>query len=143
MRKLIGPAAFLVGGLLLAGCTSTSSSAAEGADGNVDPTAVVDIQVGLEPTSLDVRTTSGAGLVQLMRGNVYEGLVGISEDLEILPALASEWEISEDGLTYTFTVREGVKFHDGTLMSIDDVVRSLESASAEDSLNPDAKRMGA
>lgn len=143
MRKLIGPAALLVGGLLLAGCTSSSSSALEGGAGSVNASAVIDIQVGLEPTSLDVRTTSGAALVQLMRGNVYQGLVGISEDLEILPALASEWEISEDGLTYTFTVREGVKFHDGTDMTIDDVVRSLEAASADDSLNPDAKRMGA
>lgn len=142
MRKLIGPAALLMGGLMLAGCSSTGS-ALQPAAGDVDPTAIVDIQVGLEPTSLDVRTTSGAGLVQLMRGNVYEGLVGMSEDLEILPALASEWEISEDGLTYTFTVREGVKFHDGTDMTIDDIVGSLEASSAEGSLNPDAKRMGA
>lgn len=143
MRKLVGPTALLLGGLLLAGCTSTGSAATEGQGANTDPTAIVDIQVGLEPTSLDVRSTSGAALVQLMRGNVYEGLVGMSEDLEIEPALASEWEISEDGLTYTFKVREGVVFHDGTPMTIDDVVGSLTASSAEGSLNPDAKRMTA
>ena len=143
MRKLAGPAALLLGGLLLAGCTSTSAGAGEPSAAIPDPDAIVDIQVGLEPTSLDVRTTSGAGLVQLMRGNVYEGLVGMSEDLEITPALASEWQVSDDGLTYTFTVRDGVTFHDGTPMTIADVVGSLESASADGSLNPDAKRMTA
>lgn len=143
MRKLLAPAALLVGGLLLAGCSSTGPAAADTNAANIDPAGIVDIQVGLEPTSLDVRTTSGAGLVQLMRGNVYEGLVGITEDLEIVPALATEWEVSEDGLTYTFTVREGVTFHDGTPMTIEDVVGSLQASAAEDSLNPDAKRMAA
>lgn len=143
MRKLAGPAALLLSGLLLAGCASTGSGAGQETTAPTDPTAIVDIQVGLEPTSLDVRTTSGAGLVQLMRGNVYEGLVGMSEDLEITPALASEWEVSEDGLVYTFTVRDGVSFHDGTPMSVEDVVGSLTASSAEGSLNPDAKRMTA
>ena len=141
MRKLIGPAALLVGGLLLAGCAPAGPADANTPAANADPAGIVDIRVGLEPTSLDVRSTSGAGLVQLMRGNVYEGLVGMSEDLEILPALASEWEVSKDGLSYTFTVRDDVSFHDGTKMTIEDVAGSLETARAEGSVNPDAKRL--
>jgi peptide/nickel transport system substrate-binding protein len=48
--------------------------------------------------------------------NVLEGLVGLApgSTSELVPALATEWSLSDDGLTYTFTLREGVKFHDGT-----------------------------
>lgn len=139
MRRKLASASFVLGVLLLAGCaTSTTPSSAAPA---TDPSAIVDIAVGLEPTSLDVTTTSGAGLVQVMRGNVYEGLVGLTEDLKIAPALASEWKVSEDGLTYTFTIREDVTFHDGTPMTVDDVVGSLRASAAEGSANPDAKRM--
>lgn len=139
MRRTIASTALVLGGLLLAGCATAPGTSGEAP---IATDAIIDIRVGLEPTSLDVTTTSGAGLVQVMRGNVYEGLVGLSEDLEILPALASDWEISDDGLTYTFTIREGVVFHDGTPMTIDDVVASLQASSAEGSMNPDAKRMG-
>jgi len=138
MRRTIASTALVLGGLLLAGCATAPGSTG---DIPVATDAIIDIRVGLEPTSLDVTTTSGAGLVQVMRGNVYEGLVGLSEDLEILPALASDWEISDDGLVYTFTIRDGVVFHDGTPMTIDDVVASLQASSAEGSMNPDAKRM--
>ncbi|MHB8740710.1 MAG: ABC transporter substrate-binding protein, partial [Coriobacteriia bacterium] len=48
-------------------------------------------------------------------GNIYEGLTRYAADsTEIEPCLAESWKISDDGLTYTFTLREGVKFHDGT-----------------------------
>ncbi|MGB2203336.1 MAG: ABC transporter substrate-binding protein, partial [Pseudooceanicola atlanticus] len=49
--------------------------------------------------------------------------------------LATEWDISEDGLTYTFTLAEGVKFHDGTTFDAEDVKFSLDRARAEDSAN--------
>ncbi|WP_423494671.1 ABC transporter substrate-binding protein [Microbacterium esteraromaticum] len=140
MRRTFASTALILGGVLLAGCASSPATGTDAPESS--ESAIIDIRVGLEPTSLDVTTTSGAGLVQVMRGNVYEGLVGLSEDLEILPALASDWEISDDGLTYTFTVREGVTFHDGTPMTVADVVASLQASSAEGSTNPDAKRMG-
>lgn len=47
---------------------------------------------------------------------------------EPAPGLATEWEISDDGLTYTFTLREGVKFHDGSEFDSEDVKYSLERA---------------
>ena len=58
--------------------------------------------------------------------NLYDSLVRMNAQGEIVPALATEWSVSEDGLCYTFTLREGVKFHDGSLMTADDVVFSLE-----------------
>src|SRR5690606_21088540 len=45
--------------------------------------------------------------------NVYDGLIGLDADTgEFTPALAESWEVSEDGLTYTFHLRQGVMFHD-------------------------------
>jgi|SRR5690554_704673 len=58
--------------------------------------------------------------------NIYEGLVKAAPNGEIVPALATAWDISPDGLTYTFTLREGVKFHNSREMTPDDVVYCLE-----------------
>ena len=59
-------------------------------------------------------------------GQVYDGLLEINADLQLEPALASSYEISDDGLVYTFTLREGVVFHIGRPFGADDVVYSLE-----------------
>jgi len=67
-----------------------------------------------EPKSLDPATVTAANDFRILV-NMYDGLVrNKSGTLEIEPALATEWEISEDGTEYTFTLREGVTFHDGT-----------------------------
>jgi peptide/nickel transport system substrate-binding protein len=57
---------------------------------------------------------------------LFETLVEMSPDFEIIPALADSWDISEDGLTYTFTLHQGVKFHNGREMTSEDVKYSLE-----------------
>ncbi len=44
---------------------------------------------------------------------VFDGLVQFDKDLNVVPAIAKSWKISPDGLTYTFSLREGVKFHNG------------------------------
>ncbi|MEJ9280297.1 ABC transporter substrate-binding protein [Ureibacillus thermosphaericus] len=59
--------------------------------------------------------------------NIYETLVNFGEqDTTIHPGLAESWEVSEDGLTYTFKLREGVKFHDGTDFNAEAVVKNFE-----------------
>ncbi len=60
--------------------------------------------------------------------HLYNNLVRLSlvDGLQsIIPDLATSWEVAEDGLTYTFTLREGVKFHDGAAFSADDVVATF------------------
>lgn len=72
---------------------------------------------------------------------VAEGLVDYNKDLsEIIPCLATEWSISEDGLEYTFKLREGVKFQkgqyqDGREMTADDIKFSLERSAKESAMN--------
>ncbi|MGY4797434.1 ABC transporter substrate-binding protein [Lysinibacillus fusiformis] len=59
--------------------------------------------------------------------NIYETLVNFGErDVTIQPGLAKSWEASEDGLTYTFQLEEGVKFHDGTDFNAEAVVKNIE-----------------
>lgn len=79
-----------------------------------------------EPSSLDpaVSTSSSEDYVGLL----FSGLVRLSPDLQIVPDLAEDWEISPDGATYTFTLREGLKFSDGTSLTAQDVVDSWERA---------------
>ena len=81
---------------------------------------------GGDSTSLDPsRVTEGESFKVTV--NLYETLLNFGEqDTEINPGLATEWEPSEDGLTYTFKLREGVKFHDGTDFNADAVVKNFE-----------------
>ncbi len=62
-------------------------------------------------------------------GNVLETLVTLQADNTTAPGLATSWEISDDGLTYTFTLAENVTFHDGTDMTAADVVYSMNKNS--------------
>ncbi|KAM9863550.1 ABC transporter substrate-binding protein [Leucobacter sp. BZR 635] len=85
----------------------------------------------LEPTSLDVRNDAGVATGQVLIDNVYQGLVGIKPGsvADIVPVLATEMpEVSDDGLEYLFTLREGVKFHSGAELTTADVVDSLAPA---------------
>jgi peptide/nickel transport system substrate-binding protein len=67
-----------------------------------------------EPKALDPAAVTAVNDFRILM-NVYDGLVRYADGtLEVEPALATDWEISDDGTVYTFTLREGVTFHDGT-----------------------------
>lgn len=110
--------------LVLTACTGGSPSEPT-STGEPDPDASAVIRLVLEPGNLDIRQTAGAALDQILVDNIYQGLVGRTADQEIVPSLASDWEVSDDGLEYTFTLREGVTFHDGQELTPQDVVWSL------------------
>ena len=99
--------------------------------------AQTDITIGmqLEPPNLDPTGGAAAAIDEVVYANVFEGLTRYQADGSIAPALASSWEISDDGLVYTFHLNAGVKFHDGTDMNADDVKFSLDRARAEESTN--------
>ncbi|KFB08255.1 ABC transporter substrate-binding protein [Nitratireductor basaltis] len=78
-----------------------------------------------EPPSLMVGLVQN-GPTQMVAGNIYEGLLRYDNDLNPMPQLAKEWEVSEDGLTYTFKLHENVKWHDGEPFTSADVVFSAD-----------------
>ena len=93
------------------------------------------IGVVLEPPHLDPTAGAAAAIDEVVYANVFEGLTRIGRDGAVQPGLAENWIISDDGLTYTFELREGVTFHDGTALDAGDVVFSLDRARGEDSVN--------
>ncbi len=95
----------------------------------------VTIGLQLEPPHLDPTSAAAGAIDQVLYSNVFEGLTRFMGDGSVVPGLAKSWEISDDGLTYTFHLNSGVTFHDGTTMDADDVKFSLDRARAEDSTN--------
>ena len=70
--------------------------------------------------------TSVSGISSQLVDVVFDGLVRIDEDLEATPSLASSWQISDNGLRWTFFLRRGVRFHDGVEVTTRDVKFTLE-----------------
>lgn len=99
--------------------TSTSGEAVTGGE------LVVGISQDLGD-SLDPYQMTAAGTREVLF-NVYEGLVKPTSTGEYVPAVASDSTVSEDGLTYTFPLREGVLFHNGEEVTTDDVIYSFET----------------
>ncbi|MEP2681755.1 MAG: ABC transporter substrate-binding protein [Sulfitobacter sp.] len=100
--------------------------------------AAAELVIGMqqEPTSLDPTADATASIDSMMTQNVFESLTTVAENGEVQPNLATSWEVSEDGLTYTFKLAEGVTFHDGSALDAEDVVYSFDRAMGEDSVNP-------
>lgn len=77
------------------------------------------------PVQLDPAYASADAEISILN-SVYDYLVDIDSQSAIQPRLATDWEISEDGLTYTFTLAEGVTFHDGSELTADDVIWTFD-----------------
>ncbi|CRK76839.1 ABC transporter substrate-binding protein [Nereida ignava] len=95
----------------------------------------VTIAIQLEPPNLDPTGAAAQAIDSVMYSNVFEGLTRFMSDGAVVPGLAKSWDISEDGLSYTFNLQTDVTFHDGTKMDAEDVKFSLDRARAEDSTN--------
>lgn len=95
-----------------------------------DPVYGGSIVVGIQQDvdSLDPHKATAAGTKEILF-NIFEGLVKPDENGDLMKALASDYTISEDGLVYTFTLREGVKFHNGNAVTAQDVKYSLDRVS--------------
>ena len=85
----------------------------------------VTIGLKLAPTNLDIRNQSGSSLDQLLIGNVYEGLVARNEKNQVSPSLAKSWEVSKDGLRYTFHLRKDSVFSNGHKLTAKDAAWSF------------------
>jgi peptide/nickel transport system substrate-binding protein len=89
----------------------------------------------LEPPHLDPTAGAAAAIDEVVYANLFEGLTRIDQNGAVNKGLAEDWTISDDGLTYTFKLRAGVTFHDGSALDSADVKFSLDRARAEDSTN--------
>ncbi|WP_200331317.1 ABC transporter substrate-binding protein [Leucobacter sp. L43] len=107
----------------LAGCSAGAGNSS-GSDGETPTTATIALTG--TPTNLDFTTTAGSAIPQALMSNVYEGLVELDQSGEIQPLLASEWTVSDDRKTYTFTLQEGVTFSNGDEFTADDVKFSFD-----------------
>lgn len=115
--------------LALAGTTALIATAAAAQNTHVR------VAMQLEPPALDPTSGAAQAIDSVVYSNIFEGLTRFMSDGSIVPGLAHSWDISADGLVYTFHLRDGVTFHDGTTMDAEDVKFSLDRARAEDSTN--------
>lgn len=132
MKRSTGAIALSVAAALaLSGCAAGGNAGTGTADSAAD--AVIEIGSLYEPQNLSNVGGGGQGVTEAFTGNVYEGLYRLTDDGEVEPLLAAGNTVSEDGLVYTFTLREGVTFHSGDPLTAADVTSSIERVLAEDS----------
>ena len=119
---------------VLGGCQDGKDGSTESQDNGssqeteAEPTMGGSIVVGIPQDledSLDPHKSVAAGTKEVLF-NIYEGLVKPDEEGNYIDAVAESHSISEDGKVYTFQLRSGVKFHDGTEVTVDDVKYSIE-----------------
>jgi peptide/nickel transport system substrate-binding protein len=128
MRKvLLTLLLFLILTVLVA-CGDNEDTNSDGAetdtdDANTDATLNVAYPTNLQ--TMDPHLTTNQSTRDVSR-QIYEQLLTLNEQYEVVPSLAESYEVSEDGLTYTFDLREGVLFHNGEEMQAEDVVASME-----------------
>lgn len=128
-------AAALAAGMLLAGCSSPSADpgSTDQPAISADPSAVIEIGSLYEPGNLSNVDAGGQGVTEALHGNVYESLIRLNDDGTLTNLLAEDYQVSEDGLTYTFTLRDGVTFHSGKALTSADVKSSFERVVADSS----------
>ncbi|MHB1064534.1 MAG: ABC transporter substrate-binding protein [Georgenia sp.] len=131
--KVMRVASLVAATALLAACSAGAPDPTDTATSEPTGTAAAPVVVALtaEPVNLDFTTTAGAAIPQALMSNVYQGLVEIDQHGEIQPLLAESWTVSEDGTTYTFTLRPGVTFSNGEAFTADDVAFSIERVQSD------------
>ena len=102
--------------------SSVSGQGTEDPNGNKDSKYGGKVVVGVQQDidSLDPHKATAAGTKEILF-NIFEGLLKVNENGSLICAVASDYSVSEDGLTYTFTLRDNVKFHNGNNVTAEDV----------------------
>ncbi len=79
----------------------------------------------LTPATLDPRSASGDSEIAFLNA-VYDYLINTDAESNLVPALASSWEVSDDGLQYTLQIRDDVTFHHGSALTVDDILWTIQ-----------------
>jgi peptide/nickel transport system substrate-binding protein len=96
--------------------------------------------IGQIPTLDPAQVNLGAVAGELL-ANIFSGLVQFDEELNIIPDLAEDWTVSEDGLEYTFNLRSGLTFHNGDTLTAEDLVFTYERTTNPDFASPQANKL--
>ena len=104
--------------------TTTTETGAETV-GAIQKGGEVTVGIAQDLDSLDPHKMVYAGTKEVLF-NVFEGLVKPDQNGDLVPAVASEYKVSEDAKVYTFTLRDGITFHDGSAVTAEDVKYSIE-----------------
>lgn len=115
----------LLNRLTLAGCIATASMFGQVSGSFSQEKSEAVIAITAQPPGLDSHINT-VGVTNELTRVIFEGLVTMNSKLEVQPALAESWIVSDDGKTYEFLLREGVKFHDGSPLTAADVVASMK-----------------
>lgn len=118
-------------------------SAAARQDATPEPVAGGTLRLGVQadPAELDPHKTSLTAAWHVIE-HVYETLVTTDETLAPVPAIAESWDISDDGISYTFNIRQGVLFHNGRELVADDVKYSYERILDPETASPVVADLG-
>ncbi len=113
----------------LGGCAGGTEESS-GDNSSKEPVYGGSVVVGIQQDidSLDPHKATAAGTKEILF-NIFEGLVKADENGNLMNAVASDYTVSEDGLVYTFSLRDNVKFHNGNVVTAEDVKYSLERVS--------------
>ena len=119
--------------LLLVALAASTAVACRGGESAPQRNSLVDSRDTYDPRSLDPALSTDVPTGRAV-SYVFDGLTQFTPEARVEPGLAHRWDVSGDGLTYTFHLRRGVTFHDGTAFVARHVVRTFERA-----LNPATK----
>ncbi|PLS29146.1 ABC transporter substrate-binding protein [Bifidobacterium parmae] len=131
--------AVIVVAALVVGVNAFFTNKQDGANGAGGAKTADTVAIGLKlaPVNLDIRHQSGSALEQILIGNVYESLVSRGSDNKVHPGLAKSWDVSKDGLTYTFHLNDHMNFSNGDTLDAEDVAWSINELKARKYYNYD------
>ena len=111
--------------LMALGAMPIASAQDASPDPDAKPGGTLRVGLSADPAELDPHKTNLTAAWHVIE-HVYNGLVTTNPALEVVPSLAESWDVSEDGLTYTFHIRQGVLFHNGRELTAEDVKYSYD-----------------
>lgn len=114
--------------------TTTSAAQTQTTTGN---SSVLRIAVTQSPDPFDPATLADNRSIELAQ-NVFDGLVDVNDQTQIVPAIAKNWTVSKDGTVYTFNLRQNVHFQNGNLVTAQDFVYSVNRALSPKVASPDS-----
>lgn len=124
-------------GLTLSGCTTTGNTEGSEAETNGAPNQAIAVSLPAELTTLDTTQTTDKATFTIVQ-HLFEGLYRFDENSEPVPGLAEGVEISEDGKTYTFTLREDAKWSNGEAITSADFAYAWKKLVDPATMGPNA-----